>query len=157
MNWEIYAVFGIFGVGIFNTLLEATRNYIPKSFEYKHMFLCIILIIAGIISSVILFYYYITKNKEFNNLLCDSSNFKLYMAAIPAVILCVYLITNTLALHGGGGIAIGVINLNMYVTLFLGYFFLKDKLNLKIIVSAVIAAFGIGYAAYESNRIHQQK
>lgn len=153
MTWEIYAILSIFGVGIFNSFLEGTRESVPKEFEYKHMFLCIMLIVCGVISAIILFYYYFTKNKSFNKLLGKSSKFKLYMAVIPAILLCGYLVTNTLALSNGGGIAMSLINLNMFVTLFLGYFLFKDKLNLKIIIAAFVAAGGAAFAAYESKKL----
>lgn len=155
MPWEIYAIFSALAVGSFNTFLEGTKYSVPKEFEYKHMFLCVLVIIAGIISAIILSYYYIAKNKQFNKLLGKSGSLKLYQAFIPAVLLSLYLVTNTLALNGGGGIAMGIINLNLFVTLFLGYFIFKDKLNFKIVLSALVAFFGIAYASYESKKLQK--
>ena len=62
--------------------------------------------------------------------------------------------TNILALNGGGGIAMGIINLNMFVTLALGVMLLGDKINSKVIIGGLIAGLSISYAAYESSLIN---
>ena len=67
----------------------------------------------------------------------------------------VYLITNTLALAQGGGIAVSIINLNMFVTILAGVLLFNDKINNVIIVSMIVAFISIGVAAYENYRINK--
>ena len=79
-----------------------------------------------------------------------------YLTVImPAIILFSYLITNTLALAQGGGIAVSIINLNMFVTILAGVLLFNDKINNVIIVSMIVAFISIGVAAYENYRINK--
>ena len=65
------------------------------------------------------------------------------------------MVTNALALSGGGGVAMCIINLNLIVTITAGHFIFKDKINSKIIIAAAIAIVGFLFAAYESNKINK--
>lgn len=72
----------------------------------------------------------------------------------PAVCLCTYLMTNTLALSGGGGVAMAIINLNMFVTLLAGAYLYHDRINAKIIGFMLVGVFGLNMAVYESSLLN---
>ena len=155
MSWVIYAIASIFLIGAFNLFLEATKDTIPKGFHYTHMYLCCILVLAGVLAGISLICYHFL----YPNALSDiSSKIKpsYYLTVImPAIILFSYLITNTLALAQGGGIAVSIINLNMFVTILAGVLLFNDKINNVIIVSMIVAFISIGVAAYENYRINK--
>lgn len=155
MNWILFAILSIFLVGIFNVCLEATKETIPAGFINKHMYLCSILVFAGIISGIILIYYSITNNTEFKDLFTTRLAASYYsLIWIPAILLCTYLVTNTLALANGGGIATAIISMNMFVTIIMGTILFGDKMNDKILLSLIVGGSAIGYGAYESHRLN---
>lgn len=162
MHWIIYALVGTFFIGIYNSFLESSKVIVPKGSYNKHMYLASILVIAGIINTFVLLVYSQFKPKEFKTLFIKlqkqyiNKNIKipyLYLI-IPATLLSIYMCTNILALNGGGGIAIGIVNLNMFVTLTLGVMLLGDKINSKVIIGGLIAGLSISYAAYQSSLIN---
>ena len=57
LPWLVWAIIGAFGVGAFNAYLEGTRNSVPQGLVYKHIYLSIVLIIAGIFSAFTLLFY----------------------------------------------------------------------------------------------------
>ena len=58
MSWVIYAIASIFLIGAFNLFLEATKDTIPKGFHYTHMYLCCILVLAGVLAGISLICYH---------------------------------------------------------------------------------------------------
>lgn len=80
--------------------------------------------------------------------------FPYLIVIIPALLLNGYIMTNVLALNAGGGIAMGIINLNMFLTMLLGAYFYGDKINIKIAICAVVAASAMSIAVYESSIIN---
>ena len=154
MSWWItYAVASIFLIGAFNLFLQETKETIPKGFRYTHIYLCCILVLAGILAAISLICYKFV----YPNALREISNkFQPYylIVIMPAILLFTYLITNTLALAQGGGIAISIINLNMFFTIFVGALLFDDKINTRIVVAMIVAFISIGVAAYEKHRIN---
>tara|TARA_Y100000816_G_C26108334_1_gene590091 strand:- start:200 stop:643 length:444 start_codon:yes stop_codon:yes gene_type:complete len=144
----------LFLVGSFNTFLEGTKETVPKGFINKHMYLCSILAVAGAIGSITLIYYSIASPVEFRSFFTKYQKFPYWTIVIPAVILFSYLITNTLALSGGGGIAIAVSNLNMFVTILAGAYLFGDKINYKIILSLIVGVIAVSFGAYESYKLN---
>lgn len=162
MNWIIFALASTIFVGLYNSFLESSKVIIPKGVYNKHMYLAAILVITGLINCLILLGYSFTRPKDFQSLFKNLQNKYIsntvkipYLhIVIPAIILTVYMLTNILALNGGGGIAMGIINLNMFVTLAIGVMLFGDKINSKVIIAAVIAGVAMSFAAYESSRIN---
>jgi drug/metabolite transporter (DMT)-like permease len=154
MNWILFAILSVFLVGIFNVCLEATKETIPAGFTNKHMYLCSILVVAGIIGGFILVYYSVTKPADFSELFTGHLRSSYWLIFLPAIILCTYLVTNTLALSNGGGIATAIISMNMFVTIIMGTMLFGDKINDKILLSLIVGASAIGYGAYESHRLN---
>ena len=152
--WITYAVASIFLIGAFNLFLEATKDTIPKGFHYTHIYLCCILVLAGILGGLSLICYQFLYPNALSELY--NNNFKPYylVVSMPAILLFTYLITNTLALAQGGGIAVSIINLNMFVTILAGVLLFDDKINTRIIVAMIVAFISISIAAYENYRIN---
>lgn len=154
MSWWItYAVASIFLIGAFNLFLQETKETIPKGFRYTHIYLCCILMLAGILGGISLIYYKVLYPTAFSEL---HNKFQPYylIVIMPAILLFTYLITNTLALAQGGGIAISIINLNMFFTIFVGALLFDDKINTRIVVAMIVAFISIGVAAYEKHRLN---
>ncbi len=152
--WVLYAILGTFGIGLYNHLLERSRKHIPYGFINKHIYLSSILFISGIISGLFLGYYNLNHNKEFN--IIFTNHIKWYMVLIPALVLNGYMMANIVALSNGGGIAMGIFSLSMYITLFGGVIFLGDKINKEIIISMLIAIPIISYAVMQSIKINKK-
>ena len=155
MNWIIWALISVFLIGTYNTFLEASKSSIPKGYVFKHMYLSSILIISGLINLLVLIYHHKTNKKSFEYFYTKHIKFPYPIILIPAIILSIYMISNILALSGGGGIAAVIINLNSFVTLIAGAMLLGDKINLKIIISALISIFFVGIASLESRKINK--
>ena len=162
MNWIIFALASTLFVGLYNSFLESSKVVIPKGGHNKHMYLAAILVVTGIINCLILVGYSFTRPKDFQSLfnklqhkyISNKIKIPYLQIVIPAIILTVYMLTNILALNGGGGIAMGIINLNMFVTLALGVMLFGDKVNTKVIIAALIAGLSMSYAAYESSKLN---
>jgi len=155
LPWWIFALCSTFAVGTYNLFLEGSKKIVPNGLIPKHIFICSILTITGLISAIILYIYYVKENKIFLNTFEKHLNPKIYMIIIPAFILTFYMICNTLALSGGGGIAMTIINLNLLVTILGGVILFGDKINTKIIVAGLIALVGFLFASYESSLINK--
>lgn len=154
VSWVVFAIMSLFLVGSFNSFLEATKETVPKGFVSKHMYLCSILVFAGLLASIMLIYYSIYNPQEFKTLFTTHQKFPYLKIIIPGAILFTYLITNTLALSNGGGFAIAIINLNMFVTILAGVYLFKDKINYKIILSLIVGIIAIAFGAYESYKLN---
>lgn len=162
MNWIILALASTLFVGLYNSFLESSKVIVPKGEYNKHMYLAAILVVTGVINTLILVGYSFTRPKDFQSLftklqhryISDTIKIPYLHIVIPAIILTIYMLTNILALNGGGGIAMGIINLNMFVTLALGVVLFGDKVNSKVLIAAIIAGLAMSFAAYESSRIN---
>ena len=157
LPWWVFALFGTFAIGSYNTFLEGTKAIIPKKigFTGKHIFMCCVLTIAGLISFVSLLIIYSKNPKTVHTVLGKHILPQSWSIIIPGCLLAAYMVTNALALSGGGGVAMCIINLNLIVTITAGHFIFKDKINSKIIIAAAIAIIGFLFAAYESNKINK--
>lgn len=153
MEWVSYALASTFGVGTYNSFLEGAKKILPNDIIHKHIYISSILSVAGFISSFILLFYYKNHHKTFVSVY--QKHLHSYHVIIPAVILVGYMITNLMALTKGGGIAMVIINLNMFVTIIAGVYLFEDKINIKIILSMIAAIIAISYGALESNKINK--
>ena len=151
MHWAFFAAISVFGSGLYNFLLTASKRTIPDGVYYKHMYLCSILALAGALSGLMLVWYRFNRATEFE---LFKHSVKVPQVAVPACLLCAYMLTNLLALTGGGTVAIGIINLNMFVALTLGILFLGNKVNQKVVIAALVAGVSMIYAANETARIN---
>lgn len=154
MLWLTYAIASIFLMGAFNLFLQATKDTIPKEFHYTHIYLCCILVLAGILGGISLICYQVLYPNALSELCTDCFKPYYMIVTIPAMLLFTSLITNTLALAQGGGIAVSIINLNMFFTIFVGTLLFGDKINYRIIIAMIVAVVAITIGTYESYRIN---
>lgn len=156
MYWLYYAFISIILMGVFNLYLEGTKTSIPKGFHNKHMYLCCILVTAGLLSLCLLLYYRIAYSKEFITFFKKDITFPYFHVIIPALLIISYMITNMLALNKGGGVAMGMIGLNMFVVLIGGALMFNDKIDYKIIIAMLVGICAIAFAAMESYRLNKK-
>jgi drug/metabolite transporter (DMT)-like permease len=151
MHWTAYATMSLLLVGTFNTILEGSKSTMNQTIHTKIIFTSTILMLAGAISAMNLCYHYHAHRTEFKQFFKAP---RLFHVLAPAMCLCTYLVTNTLALSGGGGVAMGIINLNMIVTLLAGSYFYKDKINATVLIAMIVGVASLNIAVYESMAIN---
>tara|TARA_Y100000591_G_C21555126_1_gene555665 strand:- start:147 stop:608 length:462 start_codon:yes stop_codon:yes gene_type:complete len=153
MNWIIYAIFSTFAIGIYNLFLEGSKSHVDKDLISKHIYLLLIIALAGIISMIILFIYYFTYKSKLNKII---KNVKYEYFIFPAILLNLYMLSNILALSNGGGIAMTIINLNLFITIIGGVLIYKDKINAKIILCMLLVVPVMAYISLESMKINKK-
>ena len=155
--WWVFAGGSTFIIGFYNFFLAATKKVLPPNLglSAKHIYICLVLTIAGLISLITLMFYYHKNPKLMNTVMNKHLIPQFYTVLIPGILLAMYMISNVLALSGGGGIAMCIINLNMLITIACSVLFLGNKINTKIIIAALVALVGFLFAAYESSQINK--
>lgn len=153
LAWVFWSVLGALGVGTFNIFLTASKDSIPKGVSYKHMYLSIILMFAGLFSGFVLLYYRLFQKKKFDTLISKTLKPPYTIYILPSIIMIVYLIANLLALVSGGGVAMVIINLNMIITIIAGVLLFKDKINIKIIIGIIISLLSAAFIVYEKSKL----
>ena len=150
INWLLPAATGAILIGLYNLLLEGSGKSIGSDRSVKSVYMMMVMVCAGIYAAIILTYFYFTDPKSISK--ANSGVQDGYWKVLLPGLLCVsYMLANLLALSEGGGIVMGVINLNVFVTLIGGAILYGDKINAKIIGSLVIAFAFISYATYQSS------
>tara|TARA_Y100000287_G_C14232313_1_gene362555 strand:+ start:1636 stop:2136 length:501 start_codon:yes stop_codon:yes gene_type:complete len=150
LNWLIPASIGAILIGLYNLLLEGSGKSIGSNRNVKSVYMMMVMVCAGIYAALILTYFHFADPKSIAK--ASSSVQDGYWKVLLPGLLCVsYMLANLLALSEGGGIVMGVINLNVFVTLIGGALLYGDKINAKIIVSLIGAFALISYATYQSS------
>lgn len=150
INWLAPAIAGALLIGVYNLLLEGGGKAIGSDRNAKSVYMMMIMVCAGVYAALILIYFKATKPQSVAKAIktVKSGYWKIL---IPGFICIAYMLADLLALSEGGGIVMGIINLNVFVTLIGGAVLYGDKINAKIIIS-LMGAFGlISYATYESS------
>ena len=157
LPWWIFAGLGCVFIGFYNFFLAATKNILPSNLglSAKHIYICLTIVIAGFISFFTLIAYYYMQPKLFKTVINKHLLPHSYSVIVPSILMYMYLLFDTLALAGGGGIAMVIININMLITIALGVTFLGDKINAKIIGTGLVALVGFLYTAYQSNMLNK--
>ena len=149
-NWLIPAVAGAILIGTYNLLLEGGGKSIGSDRNAKSVYMMMIMVCAGVYAAIILAYFKIKSPKSIDKVLKNLKS-GYWKILLPGLICVSYMLADLIALSEGGGIVMGVINLNVFVTLIGGALLYGDKINAKIILS-LMGAFGlISYATYESS------
>ena len=151
--WVFWASLGALGVGTFNTFLAGTKDSIPQGVAYKHMYLSILLIFAGLLSVLVLLYYRFTQKKKFDILVSKTLKPPFTLYILPSIIMLIYLISNLLALVEGGGVAMVIINLNTIITIIAGVLLFKDKMNFSMIIGIIISVLSAAFIVYEKSKL----
>lgn len=159
MYWILYAIASIIFIGSYNLFLEGTKeekkiagdeNIITQ----KHIYLSFILLVSGVINVIILFYYHISDNKQME--IFYKKKIPSWKIVIPSILISLYMFTNMISLSDGGGIA-GTVFMNGSAAFVLlgGAYLFKDKINMKIIISLILASTFIYLGIRESERINK--
>lgn len=152
MYWIIFAIFSVFLIGFYNLSLEGIGKQIGKDYITKISLVMILLSITGINALaclfIIHFMYPNSSTKSYK--LFEKSKVKVF---VTSILIIFYMITNIIALAEGGGIAMSIINLNLFITLIGGAILYGDKIDLNIIVSLIISTIFVSYASYRSHLI----
>tara|TARA_A100001011_G_scaffold255115_1_gene263395 strand:- start:104 stop:571 length:468 start_codon:yes stop_codon:yes gene_type:complete len=150
INWLVPAVAGALLIGIYNLLLEGGGKAVGSDRNAKSAYMMMIMVCAGVYAALILMYFKVTKPESLAKA-TKTVKSGYWKVLLPGLICVAYMLADLLALSEGGGIVMGIINLNVFVTLIGGALLYGDKINTKIIVS-LLGAFGlISYATYESS------
>lgn len=150
INWLVPAVAGALLIGIYNLLLEGGGKAVGSDRNAKSAYMMMIMVCAGVYAAFILMYFKVTKPESLAKA-TKTVKSGYWKVLLPGLICVAYMLADLLALSEGGGIVMGIINLNVFVTLIGGALLYGDKINTKIIVS-LLGAFGlISYATYESS------
>ena len=150
LNWLPYALAGAVLIGVYNLALEGTGKEIGADFNAKISFMMMVLVTAGIISGIVLVFQTINAKKATEKSVKIISNAP-WKLIVPGMLVTLYMLANIMALSEGGGVVMGVINMNVVITLIGGAILLGDKINAKIIISLIAAMGLITYASYESS------
>ena len=86
MLWLTYAIASIFLMGAFNVFLQATKDTIPKEFHYTHIYLCCILVLAGILGGISLICYQVLYPNALSELCNDCFTPYYMIVTIPAML-----------------------------------------------------------------------
>ena len=150
INWLVPALAGALLIGIYNLLLEGGGKAVGSDRNAKSAYMMMIMVCAGVYAALILMYFRVTKPESLSKA-TKTVKSGYWKVLLPGLICVAYMLADLLALSEGGGIVMGIINLNVFVTLIGGALLYGDKINTKIIVS-LLGAFGlISYATYESS------
>lgn len=150
INWLAPAIAGALLIGVYNLLLEGGGKAVGSDRNAKIVYMMMIIVCAGIYAALILMYFKASKPDSVAKVMKTVKS-GYWKVLLPGLICVSYMLADLLALSEGGGIVMGIINLNVFVTLIGGAFLYGDKINAKIIVS-LMGAFGlISYATYESS------
>lgn len=150
INWLAPAIAGALLIGIYNLLLEGAGKAVGSDRNAKSVYMMMVMVCAGIYAALILMYFKTTKPQSVAKAIKTVKS-GYWKVLLPGLICVAYMLADLLALSEGGGIVMGIINLNVFVTLIGGALLYGDKINAKIIIS-LMGAFGlISYATYESS------
>ena len=150
INWLAPAIAGALLIGVYNLLLEGGGKAIGSDRDAKSVYMMMIMVCAGIYAALILMYFKANKPQSVAKAM-KAVKSGYWKVLLPGLICVSYMLADLLALSEGGGIVMGIINLNVFVTLIGGALLYGDKINAKIIIS-LMGAFGlISYATYQSS------
>lgn len=150
INWLVPALAGALLIGVYNLLLEGGGKSVGSDRNAKSVYMMMIMVCAGIYAALIIMYFKATKPQSVAKAIKTVKS-GYWKVLLPGLICVAYMLADLLALSEGGGIVMGIINLNVFVTLIGGALLYGDKINAKIIIS-LMGAFGlISYATYESS------
>lgn len=153
LDWIVPALASAGLIGTYNLFLETGGKQFGKDSYAKMSFTMIILVTTGILAICALFFLHSRHSVAF----AKASNLTRrdgWRVIIPAFLCLSYMVTNTIALSRGGGIAITVIYLNIFINIIGSSLIFGTKLNAKILGALAIAIAAISYANYESSLLN---
>jgi drug/metabolite transporter (DMT)-like permease len=122
---------------------------IDKSKYNNYIFLALTFFISGIISII-----YLLTNKNNRNLLISNCDYKLFIYTILFAFILIlnnYCIQIAFKHSPNIGYSHLIVNLNIIITLIVGYFLFKQKLNTMTFLGIIISLIGISIVINYSN------
>lgn len=160
MSWVIYALISALLIAVYNLFLEGTKKIRKRlkgedNIYQKHIFLSVVLVLSGILSFFVLVYYKIKEPNQIDIFIKKGvSPIKIIVSSILIVF---YMLSNTMALNKGGGIA-GTVFMNgaAVLTLVGSVLFFHEKINKEIILAVIISISSIYYINKESISLNME-
>lgn len=141
-EWLVYSIIVCIITSFIAISLKYLGNYFNNVNEIR-LFMCISLIITGIISFIYLIYFVSNKNKFFKNIV----NKKIKIIILLFISLLIFLNflfqCNARVLCKVPGYPQLVINLNIILILLLSIIFFNKELNLRICLGIIITIIGL--------------
>lgn len=153
LHWIVPALASAAQIGSYNLFLETGGKQFGKDSFAKMSFTMMILVATGILATCALLFLRAHHTGAFTK----ASNLARrdgWRVLIPAFLCLSYMVTNTIALSRGGGIAITVIYFNIFISLIGSSLLFGTKLNAKVLGALALAIAAISYANYEHSRLN---
>ena len=145
--WVLFAFLAMF-VSSMHTI---THKYLTiYNSNFNNISVAFIFIFTGLFSLLYLIYNYKQVNKVIIN---KNLNTIILLSIILACIILSYnfCISNSVINASNIGYCTLIVNLNIILSLFAGYFLFKQKINYKTFIGILITIFGIVTVIYYSN------
>jgi len=153
MNWIFWALLSLFFIST-SSILQLAVTHNLKKFEVYFLFTRLIFIIAGIISVITFFIPGLHLN---HNLLMEAKK-NISPLAIIASGICLYLgITfKIFAFNKGGSLTLVIISFSLIINILFGTLFLKEKINIKIIIGIISFVLSAIYIIYNKHLLSKK-
>ena len=149
LNWVVWGLIAMFGTSLWNISLMLPSNTIKSDSDLKFMYMRVILILSGILAAIS---FLIPKFSLNNNLIKKAKReFNIPLVLFSSALLFIYQSLLLYAFASGGGLSIVLINLNTLLVVLFGVVFLKEKININIIIAMIIYVLVGAYISYEKN------
>jgi len=153
LGWVSFSLIAMILIGVFNILQMLVNKNIQSDVNLGVVYMRAILICSGILSALTFLIPGVQLNRKLMN---DGLRFfdpKLLIGS--AIVFSLINIAILFAYSKGGSLAGVIINLNLLIVLFYGYFILKEKINTNIMIAMLIYLLSGAYIVYEKNRLVQ--
>ena len=149
LNWVVWGLIAMFGTSLWNISLMLPSDSIKSDSDLKFIYMRVILILAGVLAAIS---FLVPKFSLNNNLIKKAKReFNVPLVLFSSALLFIYQSLLLYAFASGGGLSIVLINLNTLLVVLFGVIFLKEKININIIIAMIIYVLVGGYISYEKN------
>tara|TARA_B100000424_G_C22650966_1_gene358970 strand:+ start:141 stop:587 length:447 start_codon:yes stop_codon:yes gene_type:complete len=142
--WIIFAVIAMFVSGIHTICLKYINN------KFIDIGLAFIFLFAGFLSLI----YILFKNNRFKNFLKEKNSKNVILTALLIGIFIIIFNSSLLySINNSPKVSycLLIVNLNIIITLLIGYFLFKEKLNIKTFIGILLSLIGLSIVIYYSN------
>ena len=153
LNWLVPAMASAAQIGAYNLFLEASGKHLGKDNYAKMSYVMMILVVSGAFATAALLLIRSRHASSFakaRNLAHRDG----WRVLLPALLCISYMVTNIIALSEGGGIAITVIYLNIFINIIGSSLLFGSKLNARMVGALALAVGAISYANYENKLLN---
>lgn len=142
--WILFALIAMFVSGIHTICFKFMNN------KFIDIGLAFIFLFAGFLSLV----YILFNNNRLKNFLKQENSKKIILIALLIGIFIIIFNTSLLySINNSPKVSycLLIINLNIIITLLIGYFLFKEKLNFKTFLGMLLSLIGLSIVIYYSN------